>query len=361
VASIVTTAITATTVPATSAGAVRIRILERGDAAPWRTYLERHERCLFHREQWAAPFATYRLAYTKLVALRDGEPVGILPLVRQRSWLFGDWFVSLPWFDAAGPLADDEPTRSALTSAAVAYARKQGADGVELRHLVPDESLPPARSDKVLLRLQLECDGDTLWKRLAAKVRNQVRKGEKANLQTETGGPELVRDFHRVYSTNMGDLGSPAHSRRFFDAVMKSFGEDAQIHVTRLSGNVIGAGLTLRNGDCLEIPWASSLRRYNSLCVNHAMYWHMLRRACDDGFRWFHFGRSTVDSGTYHFKRQWGAEPVPLYWYRIPTAAHSPAKPPGTHDSFVRATAIWQRMPLWVTRAVGPHVIRRVS
>jgi hypothetical protein len=48
------------------------------------------------------------------------------------------------------------------------------------------------------------------------------------------------------------------------------------------------------------------------------MYWHMLEQACLAGAKVFRFGRSTPDSGTYHFKKQWGAEPVKLYWYLLP-------------------------------------------
>jgi len=48
---------------------------------------------------------------------------------------------------------------------------------------------------------------EVLWKGLDAKVRNQIRKGQKANLSVAWGGPELLPDFYAVFSHNMRDLG----------------------------------------------------------------------------------------------------------------------------------------------------------
>ncbi|MEZ5583585.1 MAG: GNAT family N-acetyltransferase [Candidatus Competibacteraceae bacterium] len=65
----------------------------------------------------------------------------------------------------------------------------------------------------------------------------------------------------------------------------------------------------------MEIPWASSLRKYNSLSPNMLLYWSVLEFACKKGYRIFDFGRSTPGEGTYRFKEQWGAKPVQLYWH----------------------------------------------
>jgi hypothetical protein len=85
------------------------------------------------------------------------------------------------------------------------------------------------------------------------------------------------------------------------------------------------------------------------------LYWEAIRRGCQEGFRWFDFGRSTRGSGTYRFKRQWGATEQPLYWYRIPTAADRRQQA----SDLQRASWLsdsWRRLPLSVTRQLGPHV-----
>jgi FemAB-related protein (PEP-CTERM system-associated) len=200
-----------------------------------------------------------------------------------------------------------------------------------------------------------------MWDGLKSKVRNQVKKPRKAGLTVERGGAELLPHFFRVYSENMRDLGSPSHSRRFFQAVMDNFPEDVSIYVVWHDGRAIGAGFTMANGDRLEIPWASSLRRYNSLCVNHLMYWQVMEDACRDGFQWFHFGRSTRDSGPYRFKLQWGSEPEQLHWYYLAPDAKAAARASSLEQSYGWGTKLWQRLPLWLTRRIGPRIVGKVA
>jgi hypothetical protein len=65
------------------------------------------------------------------------------------------------------------------------------------------------------------------------------------------------------------------------------------------------------------------------------LYSAVLEFACREGFKEFDFGRSSVDSGTYRFKLQWGAHPRQLYWYywlaggrSIPESRNPKFRPP---------------------------------
>lgn len=339
-----------------------VRSCEPDDAAAWNDYLVRRAADpLFFRSEWDRPLKVYGLTTDRLAAYRDDEIVGVLPLVWQRSLLFDNQLVSLPWFDCCGVLSDDDESRTALVEQAVTLAKQRGAECVQLRHRDSWELSPHVRTDKVLMQLDLPADPEVLWKGFSPKVRNQVRKGEKAGLSVESGGAELLDEFFAVYSENMRDLGSPSHHRRFFAAVLEAFADEATLHITRLENETVGAGLTLANGESQEIPWASSLRRHNRLCVNHVMYWHMLERACEEGFSNFRFGRSTPDSGTYHFKKQWGAQPIPLYWYILPTDSTAEVDVTPPKESYGWQTKLWQKMPLCFTRTVGPHLISKLS
>jgi len=207
--------------------------------------------------------------------------------------------------------------------------------------------------DKVLMRRPLSMTSDNLWKELSPKVRNQVRKAKKHGLTTERGGSELVGEFYRVYSHNMRDLGSPAHSFKFFEKLMSALGDRACIYCTRLDRNVVGAG-------SMDIPWASSLRAYNRLCVNHALYWHILSDACASGYQWFHFGRSSAGSGQHKFKKQWGAVEAPLVWLHYVQDSVRPKNdnPAAVRERFGLAQRVWTKLPLGLSQRLGPYVIR---
>ena len=113
----------------------------------------------------------------------------------------------------------------------------------------------------------------------------------------------------------MRDLGTPVYARRLFEEVMRAFPDRARLIVVRLDeAPDCRRASPIRTRTMIEIPWASSIREHNNLCPNHLLYWHAIESAVADGCEVFDFGRSTPDEGTYKFKEQWGASPVPLHW-----------------------------------------------
>ncbi len=338
-----------------------VTIEQRISAEQWNSYLrEFHAGSLFHRWEWQQVYEVYGLRFHRLAALRDGKVVGVLPLVWQRSRLFGNQLVSLPWFDAAGVMASDSDVADALINAARDLASVVSGTVLQLRQAERVDTLQHVRTDKVLMRLNLPRDPDDLWKSFKPTVRNQIRKAEKLGLKIQCGHQGLIPEFYKVYSHNMRDLGSPPHKRPLFERTLEVFGKDCSVYVVRLNGEAVAGGLTIRNGKCLEIPWASSLRKFNRYCVNNLMYWSVLRDACNEGFEWFHFGRSTRDSGPYRFKKQWGAEPQQLYWYYESDDQDTLRSLMAPEETFGWGRRVWRRLPVGLARRLGPHIIARV-
>ena len=151
----------------------------------------------------------------------------------------------------------------------------------------------------------------------------------------------------------MRDLGTPVYPVRFFAALMAACGADARIVVVRVRGVPAAAGLLVRHGACMEVPWAASARAFRADAVNMRLYWELLRHSVESGCTQFDFGRSTVDAGTYRFKAQWGARPVQLHWlYPLVPAGAAPAAP-GSGRAVQVAQAVWTRLPTPVANAVG--------
>jgi hypothetical protein len=89
------------------------------------------------------------------------------------------------------------------------------------------------------------------------------------------------------------------------------------------------------------------------------MYWHLLERAMERGQSSFDFGRSSPDSNTYRFKKQWGAEPVPANWqYYVRQGSMNDMRP--DNPRYARFIRVWQRLPLAVTRRLGPWIVRGI-
>jgi FemAB-related protein (PEP-CTERM system-associated) len=292
-----------------------------------------------------------------LVARCGDRIAGVLPLVEIRSRLFGRSLTSLPFVNYGGVAADSDEVARALVAAARDEARRRGAAHVELRHTARRFADLPCRQHKVSMRLPL---GPGMWEVLDRKVRNQIRKAEKSGLSVEDGGAELLDDFYRVFARNMRDLGTPVYARRFFAEVLRAFPDRARVVVVRLGRRPVAAGITYRTGRMVEVPWASSIRDFNSLCPNHLLYWSAIEWATGTGCDTLDFGRSTPDEGTYHFKAQWGAAPVPLYWeYCLLDGESLPDQSP-KNPKFRLAIAAWKRCPLWLANTLGPHVVRGI-
>lgn len=295
------------------------------------------------------------------LAARDGgRIVGVLPIVSFRSRLFGHFFCSLPFVNYGGVLAERPDVAEVLMAHATSIARERGASHVELRHVGRQLLDAPVRQHKVTMLLPLAESDEAQWKALDNKVRNQVRKAEKSELTSESGGVELLDPFHRVFSVNMRDLGTPVYPRRFFAAVMEAAGPLARLHVVRHQGTPVAASLTIDHADRVEVPWASALRSARQMNPNMLLYWHMLRDTIARGGRVFDFGRSTPGEGTYLFKKQWKAEPVPLHWeYALLTRSEPPDQSPGS-GKFHMAIELWKKLPVAVTNRIGPLIIGHI-
>jgi FemAB-related protein (PEP-CTERM system-associated) len=259
----------------------------------------------------------------------------------------------VPFLDAGGPCSSSAALARHLVERLVEEAARRGARAVELRSTRRLNLACGPQEHKSAMTLSLPGDSGRLWKRLDGSVRNQVRKAGRSGLSVEVGAADELEAFYDVFAVRMRDLGSPVHACRFFREVLAAFGSRARIVLVRTSDTVVGGLLAVAFRDRLAVPWAACLKEHFASCPNMLMYWETLRSACDEGFRSFDFGRSTRGSGTYRFKQQWGAREEPLFWYTIPVAA-APSERTGRSAGV--AVALWQRLPLGVTRHLGPRI-----
>jgi hypothetical protein len=82
----------------------------------------------FHLSGWRDVFSrAFGLDPHYLVAERDGAIAGVLPLVHQKSRLFGNALIAAPFLVEGGPLAENPAARAALDEAALELKRRTGA------------------------------------------------------------------------------------------------------------------------------------------------------------------------------------------------------------------------------------------
>ncbi|MDX1928944.1 MAG: FemAB family PEP-CTERM system-associated protein [Pirellulaceae bacterium] len=294
---------------------------------------------------------------------RDNAGVanGILPLVLVQSLLFGKFLVSLPYLNTGGPWAIDYSAASELVSRACELADEHDVRYLELRleKKIEHPKLTVCRTEKVHMRLKLPDTDVALDASFKSKLRSQVKKSNEHGLSIAWGRTELLDDFYRVFAINMRDLGTPVFSKNLFQEILTAFPNEAELCIVKKDSTSVAGGLLVHSRGVSEVPSASSLRNYNYTNANMWMYRNLLKRAIERGSHTFDFGRSSVDSGTYKFKSQWGAEPHPANWqYYVRKGSADEMRPDS--DGKKKLVQIWQKLPVALTRIIGPSIIRGV-
>ncbi len=289
------------------------------------------------------------------------ETVGLLPLAFIQSRLFGRFLAGLPYLNYGGVMANDDLVACKLIDKAIELADELNVRHLELRHrrAVEHPRLITRTGHKVHMILELPATPEELWRRLRSNVRNHVRKGQKNGLAVTWGGEELLPEFYDVFSHNMRDLGTPVYSSELFRSAIRQFPDRVELCVVRLEAKAVAAGLLVHGWKTTEIPSASSLRTYNSTNANSLMYWNLLERAIQRGQETFDFGRSTPGTSVCSFKEQWGAKPEPAEWqYYLRGGKTDELRP--DNPRYRRLIQTWQRLPVWLTRLIGPIIVRGI-
>jgi FemAB-related protein (PEP-CTERM system-associated) len=292
---------------------------------------------------------------------------GLLPAFIVRRPIAGTIVSSMPFLDGGGPCTASPTLAVGLVERLFSEARRVGASTVEIRSSVRLGIGTTPLEHKVNMLLSLPADAGQLWSGFDKGIRNQIRKAEKAGLVVRQSEPKELAAFYGVFAGRMRELGSPVHALTFFRAIFEAFGDRARLMLVLKDTSVIGGLIALASRETLVVPWASCASEFRAMCPNMLLYWETLKIACGLGFNSFDFGRSTRDSGTYAFKKQWGAEAQPLYWYTIPLRPTSTARSmdrkgsvdPGVESesrTITRLASLWRHLPLTLTRQLGPRV-----
>jgi len=290
---------------------------------------------------------------------KNNNIIGILPLIHLKSRLFGSYLVSMPYFNHGGAIADHPDIEKALMKEADSYLNKLYCTHIEYRDDVTRDGYP-VKTEKVNMILSLPDSTEELWRNFTSKLRSQVKRSERENIEILFGTLEYIDDFYNVFSRNMRDLGTPVYSKSFFINILKTFPEQCKIIIVKYNKEAVSAAFLIGHNDTLEIPWASTVHKVNNLSINMLLYWNVLKYAVENKYSYFDFGRSSKNTGTYNFKKQWGASPKQLFWhYTLAEKEEIPALNP-SNPKYALVIKIWKKLPILVTKFIGPFIVKNL-
>lgn len=342
---------------------LRIRELDGNRRADWdRFVLAAPDATFFHRAGWKDVIEeSFGHRGYFLYAERHGTIEGVLPLAHVRSPLFGSSLTSLAFCVYGGPVAPSGDVIDALDRAARELAARLKVTCLEYRHIA-SRSYPGAveKSDLyVTFRKAIDPDVEKNMLAIPRKQRAMVRKGQKFGLQSEID--QDCKRLHRVYSESVRNLGTPVFSRRYFEALKKTFGDDCENLVITHEGEPVAAVMSFYFRDQVLPYYGGGGARARELAANDFMYWEVMRRACERGSRLFDFGRSKRGTGAFDFKKNWGFPAEPLCYQYIMREGQEPPDINPLNPKFRLFVAAWKRLPLPIANFLGPHIVRQLG
>lgn len=344
-----------------SSAAVTVRSLELEDLKRWDAYVMTHpDATFFHRAGWRRVIEGafgHRTHY--LLAERDGDLVGVLPLAEIKSRLFGHSLGSLPFCAYGGILADNDAAYRALDEAAQALALKLQVGALECRNQVAQHAHWPTKDLYVTFKKAIEPEVEANLNAIPRKQRAMVRKGIKAGLVGEID-TDTTR-FFEAYSASVHRLGTPVFSRKLFRLLKEEFGDDCEVLTITLNGEVVASVMSFYFRDEVLPYYGGGTDAARAVAGNDFMYWDLMRRACERGLRVFDFGRSKRGTGSFDFKKNWGFEPTPLYYeyFLVKDTAVPEINPLNPkYRLFIQA---WKKMPLALANLIGPHIVKNLG
>ena len=338
-----------------------LRLLASGGEARWDAYVLAHPAAtFFHRAGWqrvieqAFGHRTW-FYYTE----EEGRITGVLPLAQVKSRLFGHSLASLPFCAYGGIVADNDAARARLDAAARELARQLGVDALEYRNLAPSHPEWPTKSLYVTFRKAIDPDPEKNLNAIPRKQRAMVRKGIKAGLASEDDAG--IERFYSVYAHNVHRHGTPALPRRYFRLLREVFGGDCSVLLVTKDSAIVSAVLSFRFRNEILPYYAGDLPAARDLAANDFKYWELMRKSAEAGCTLFDYGRSKLDTGPYHFKKNWGFVPQPLYYeYDLVRATAVPEVNP-LNPKYRLFIAAWRRLPLAVANTLGPYLVRSLG
>ena len=313
----------------------------------------------------------FRLRDRSVYIEDKGEIVAICPLLEMTSLLHGfqKLLVSAPFCTYASVLSNSPEATSLMLDYLQETARSEELT-LQLRCLGPDlQRSEYVRNDSyTTFRLGLEelrQDPEALYlSKLSGRNRSKIRKAKREGVRISFGETELIEDFFSLYFEQQRTFGTPPYPLDFFKRLLQDF-PGSEIALATVNGKSISAIFNVAYGKTLSYCFAGSSPLRGDSYANNLLFFEVVVRATQKGFRVFDLGRSELGGGTYQFKKQWRAEIVPLRYLSVGRLGK---KLGGTSISQVRDSlafrafhTVWSKvLPDRIIELISPELLKRM-
>ncbi len=295
----------------------------------------------------------------ELLAWRDEQLVGLLPLMACRGLKGRVRLISMPYAVYGGPLGDDAQVVAALVAAARDQAQEQRVGQLELRCLNdPGLGWPMSALHATFIK-DLPSDPELVLPGMPKKARAEARKARKQHGLVHREGQQYLESFAQLFHLNKHSLGSPSLPLSFFRTLLQECAEQVSVHVIEHENLPVAAVMAFHHeGDFLAYYSGSARGADRALSASNFLYLALQEWAAEQGFKRFDFGRSRKDSGAYRFKVHQGFEPLDLHYsFHLVRDRNLPSFNP-SNPKLRTLQATWRHLPRGLTRVLSGPLAR---
>lgn len=306
----------------------------------------------------------YDFPVYRLVSEMNSVVDGWLALVRVKHPIFGDYLATAPFGSYGGFAYLSDVSRDVLLKNARNLGAELGVEYVNVRFDRGEEAAPDGwiqHPNYCTYLIDLAPDPNQLISTYSSDHRNHIRKSLKKGFAVKFGRLDLLDDVYEGVARSMHELGSPYHSKSYLQAMAETLGNDLEFVVVYANDEIAGAGVFISHGDCITNLHANILRKHRADYAGEFLYWSVIERYCQEGFKVLDLGRSLIGSGNETFKMKWKPRRQLLaYWYALITGQGLPELNQ-KNPKFQAAIWAWKKLPAFVIRPLGPFLIKGVA
>lgn len=342
-----------------------IEVVSAGGQAGERysAYVACHPRARFgHDLEWAWTLRdTYGAEIEHLMAVEEGQVVGICPLFLCKPLIGGAHLQTSLFPSFFGPLYDSERALDKILEAVV--SRTSALENAEILSpfaLPEDTRLPFVENLDLTFKVSLDHTPEQVYGAFRRNYKRILRDPDflrEVELVVDSEGI-LVKEFHRLYTRLYARRhGFIPHVEALFRNIFANYRDGmARIYMARHRGKYIGGIFTFWKYGEVYCGW--SAQDVNAgFHPMHFLIWKIMQDGIVEGFHWFNHGEAPRHNENLKlFKQGWGMEASDTYRYFIPGKLRQPNV--RLYDRFPWVNKIVAALPVQVTVSLLSPLIR---
>jgi len=293
--------------------------------------------------------------------------VTALPLVHVHSRLFSSELVSPPFGERGSIISASRATtteENALLARTSALADELVVDFVSLRGRELTTA-PEYESRRRFVTFQIPVgDEESMRENMKDSRSRQIRQASENEALSYEEGESLadIREYYQLYLQSVRGHGTPPHSFEFYKTIWNQFADAGHLHLgmVRRNGELIKGIINFAIGETVYQWGVVTDYQHRDLNGGSYLVWKSLQWASQRGYNTYELGRTREGSGVYMFKKSFGGKKTWYKDYHYFPDGNGELPHPESED-YETLKKIWQRLPISVTRLVGPSLRQSVT